>query len=168
MLAVAACNQNHKGANDIEAAADQMNEKDAAQLEKRNSMMSKEFKDFKIYPLTSVIKKDMNGDSIEEFIVFSIKDGRNGITITNGASGEIDTIGFGNSFGYSDGNFQWVDFWGITNDPETFEITPETRSQAVLPRKALENPGLVLRKDSYGGGLITYEKTEYVWVHQHR
>jgi hypothetical protein len=59
-----------------------------------------------------------------------------------------------------------VDYWGLVEDKETFETIIKDDEIAGDRKVKLENPSIALGKDEVGGGLITFMKGKYVWIHQ--
>jgi hypothetical protein len=64
-------------------------------------------------------------------------------------------------------DIDWVDYWGLVEDKETFETTFSEEGDVSGSKKVkLYNLSIILGGDEVGGGLITYRKGSYKWVHQ--
>lgn len=115
------------------------------------------FKNYKIYPLEDTIKVDFNGDQTIDKAFFNSK---KNIIIKDGKSGKETMIK-----NASDNDFDWVEYWAVTNDKKTFEITIvnyDLGSEVEIP---LEYPSIIIRKEGIGG-VITFKNGEYTWIHQ--
>lgn len=115
------------------------------------------FEDYKIYPLEDTIKVDFNGDQTIDEAFFNSK---KNIIIKNGKSGKETIVK-----NASDDDFSWVEYWAVTNDKKTFEITivnGDIGSEVEIP---LEYPSIIVRKEGIGG-VITFKNGEYKWIHQ--
>jgi hypothetical protein len=131
----------------------------------KDSSLKGEFKNYKIFNLADTIKADLNSDKILDFAYFTHNDNKE-IFIIDGQTKIATKVGLEKSFGSMGSSFNWVDFWGTTNDNETFEVIIKD-SEIVGERKIkLENISLFVREDEVGGGVITFKKGKYVWVHQ--
>lgn len=125
-----------------------------------------EFKDFTPYKLTDTIVEDLKGDEAPEKAFLNKTATNKQLIITDGKTNVAMVIGSDASFqGMND--FDWVDFWGITKDKTTYEITFKKNGDIAGSKKAdLEFPSIVLRRDEEGGGLVTYKHKKFIWVHQ--
>lgn len=135
------------------------------QTEYNNQDLSYEFKNATIFKLTDTITADFNGDGKLDQATFKKENKTSGIIITHGEIDEEVKIGFGEQLAHLT-EFNWVDFWGLVNDSETYEIIIED-AEIIRDRKVkLDNPSIVVRKEEAGGGLITFKEGKYVWIHQ--
>lgn len=135
------------------------------QTENNNQDLSYEFKDVNIFKLTDTIIADFNGDGKLDQAIFKKEDETSGIIITHGEIDEIIKIGFGEQLAHLT-EFNWVDFWGLVNDKKTYEIII-IDAEIIRDREVkLDNPSIVVRKEEANGGLITFKKGKYVWIHQ--
>lgn len=125
----------------------------------------KEFKDFVIFNLTDTLKADFNYDGKLDKAIFIQNNLSSGIVISEGRNTKNYKIGFGESFGHFE-DFNWVDYWGILNDSETFEVIIEEDELKEGREIQLLGPSIFLRKYESGGGLITFKNGEYIWIHQ--
>lgn len=89
-----------------------------------NQDLSYEFREATIFKLTDTITADFNGDGKLDQATFRKENETSGITITHGETNEVIKIGFGERLAHLT-EFNWVDFWGIVNDSETYEILIE-------------------------------------------
>lgn len=135
------------------------------QTENDNQDFSYEFKKATIFKLTDILKADFNGDGKLDQAVFKKENGTSGIIITHGETNQIVKIGFGEPFAHLT-EFNWVDFWGLVNDSETYEVVIEDAEIIGDREVKLDNPSIVVRKEEVGGGLITFKEGQYVWIHQ--
>jgi hypothetical protein len=122
-----------------------------------------------LYKLTDTITADFNGDGVVDKAFYKKENETSGIIIKHGKTNEEIRIGFGKNFSTWSDDFDcnWVDYWGVVEDKETSETT-FTEDGDVLGSKEvkLQNPSIVIGKDEVGGGLITFLKGKYVWIHQ--
>ena len=63
-------------------------------------------------------------------------------------------------------NFDWIDFWGITDDKETFEIIVKDEEIISDTITKLANTSIFVRKEEVGGGVITFKDNKFIWIHQ--
>lgn len=135
------------------------------QIEHNNQDLSYEFKEATIFKLTDTITADFNGDGNVDQAIFKNENETSGIIITHGKIDEEVKIGFGEQLAHLT-EFNWVDFWGLVNDRETYEIIIEDAEIIGDREVKLDNPSIVVRKEEAGGGLITFKEGKYVWIHQ--
>lgn len=130
-----------------------------------NQGLSYEFKKVATFNLTDTLIADFNGDGKLDQAVFDGKNETSGIVITHGETSEKIKIGFGELFAHLT-DFNWVDYWGLVFDSETYEIVIEDDEIIGGKEVKLDNPAIVLRKEEVGGGLITFKEGKYIWIHQ--
>ena len=135
--------------------------KDSTQI-KDSIELSYTLKKFKIYNLKDTIKIDLNGDSSEDEIFLD----NSKIYIIDGKLGSKELIGKNKTFQNMGDKFDWIDFWGITTDDETFEIMIEDGEIKDEKNIKLKFPSIFVRKRETGGGIISFLNNEYEWVHQ--
>ena len=146
----------------IAKSEDTLNKDERYQIE----TLKHEFSMFKYFNLTEVIKEDLNGDSIAETTKFVKGNGKSGLLIKDGRTGEEVKIGMGEPFEPIGDDLGWVDFWGITYDKTAGEVIVND-SEIVGGRDInLTHPSIILRKEEEGGGLITFKNGKYIWIHQ--
>lgn len=134
-------------------------------VEYSQQTLDNEFQKVTLFRLTDTLSADFNGDGILDKVIFKKENETSGIIINHGGTDEVVSIGFGNPFAHLT-EFNWVDFWGIVDDPETYEIVIED-SEIIGDRTIeLRHPAILLRKVDVGGGLITFKNAKYQWVHQ--
>ncbi|GAA4081867.1 hypothetical protein GCM10022390_020 [Flavobacterium anseonense] len=75
-------------------------------------------------------------------------------------------IGDDESFDEITNNFNWADYWGVTNDKQTFEILVNESEVIGDTIVKLENKSIFIRKEEVGGGVITFKNGKYIWIHQ--
>ena len=132
----------------------------------KNLSLNSEFKQATAFKLSVTMTADFNGDGKVDKAVFKKEKNTSGIIIKHGGTGEEIRLCFGKPFAHLT-DFDWVDFWGLVKDRETFEIVIDENSDIIGDRKvALENPSIVVRKEEVGGGIITYKDGKYQWIHQ--
>ncbi len=118
------------------------------------------------YDLKDSIFADFNGDGFEDMAIFIQNDSLSGIVIVHGNNGNKVRIGFDESFDLLT-NLDWVDYWGLVRDKETFQsVIDENGDIGAGEKIALENPSIAIGADELGGGLITFKNGEYIWIHQ--
>jgi len=126
-----------------------------------------EYNKAKLYQLKDTIKADLNGDGIIDKAFLVRENPTSGLIIEHGKNKEQIKIGFGKSFGnWTNFDLNWITFWGLIYDKETFEIVIEDSEIAGQRIIKLEHPSIVVRKESAGGGIITYKNGKYEWIHQ--
>ncbi len=126
-----------------------------------------EFKSVEYHDLESKIIIDLNGDGIIDTAEFLKENNKGGIIITDGKTNEKFKIGLGNNFYGIGDNFDWVEYWGIVKDKSTGEILFNEKDGILGDTiVTLENPSIVVRKEFVGGGVITFKKGKYIWIHQ--
>jgi hypothetical protein len=128
----------------------------------RDSSLIGEFKTFRIYQLADTINSDLNGDNILDLAFFSNQK----IYIIDGQTKKRLQVGLDKSFGDMRNDFSWVDFWGTTEDRETYEIVIKDSEIIGDKTTKLDNNSIFVRKDEVGGGVITYKDGKFIWVHQ--
>jgi hypothetical protein len=117
----------------------------------RKRSLSHSFEKATLYTLTDTIIADFNGDGIMDKAFFLKVNGISGIIIIHGQTNEEFRIGFGKPFAGMR-EFNWVDYWALVEDKETFEVTFDKK--------------IFLSQDEGGGGLIAFMNGKYVWIHQ--
>jgi len=128
--------------------------------------LNSQFKQATAFKLSDTIIADFNGDGKVDKAVFKKEKNTSGIIIKHGGTNEEVRLCFGKPFANMT-DFDWVDFWGIVKDKETFEIVIDENSEIVDDRTiSLENPSIVVRKEEVGGGIITFKNGKYEWIHQ--
>jgi hypothetical protein len=119
-----------------------------------------------LYNLTDTIIADFNGDGILDKAIYKKENGTSGIIIKHGQTNEEFKIGFGKLFAHMT-EFDWVNYWGLVEDKETSETTFKKDGDILGSKEVkLQNPSIALGADEVGGGLITFLKGKYVWIHQ--
>jgi len=149
----------------VDTTKPDLNQSSTEQTEHNNQDLSYEFKDATIFKLTDTITADFNGDGNVDQAIFKKENETSGIIITHGKIDEEVKIGFGEQLAHLT-EFNWVDFWGLVNDRETYEIIIEDAEIIGDKEVKLNNPSIVVRKEEAGGGLITFKDGKYVWIHQ--
>lgn len=134
--------------------------------EKEEPPISYEFKEPQFFKLKDSIEADFNGDGIVDRAVFRSEGEVSGVIIVHGQTNETFTLGLGNSFEEIGDDFSWVDSWGLLEDSITFEIIIQDSEIIGDTLIRLENPSLVIQKEELGGGVITFRKGKYEWIHQ--
>lgn len=124
------------------------------------------FDSFDYYKLTDTLSVDLNGDKVNETILFIKTNDSSGIKIIDGISKTITRIGLGVEFEDFGNRLDWLDYWGITYDKSTFEIVIKNEEVVGDRFVKLSNPAILLGKYEVGGGLIVYKNKKYVWIHQ--
>ncbi|MBI9059667.1 MAG: hypothetical protein JEZ01_18025 [Labilibaculum sp.] len=127
--------------------------------------LDSEFENATLYSLTDTIEADFNGDGNIDKAIFIKKGGTSGIIFKHGFTNTETKIGFGQPFSHLT-EFNWVDFWGLVNDSTSYEIIFNETDIIGDTIVRLENPSIVVQKEEVGGGLITFQKGKYKWIHQ--
>ncbi|MFC5192715.1 hypothetical protein ACFPIK_13135 [Algoriphagus aquatilis] len=166
-------NSNKESQQEISSEKDRVDIKDKEEPEQNlnetteyaNQGLSSEFKKVTTFNLTDTLIADLNGDGKLDQAVFNRKNETSGIVITHGETSEKIKIGFGELFAHLT-DFNWVDYWGLVYDSETYEIVIEDDEIIGGREVKLDNPAIVVRKEEVGGGLITFKEGRYIWIHQ--
>ena len=87
-----------------------------------SNLLDLEFHSSQFHELTDTIRLDMNSDGLPEKIYFFSKERHRGIQIENSETEELVTLGLSESI-IPGNNLDWVEYWGITTDSSTYEIT---------------------------------------------
>jgi hypothetical protein len=132
----------------------------------RNNSIKNEFKIFRIARLKDTIKADLNGDKIVDFAYITNTDDRKEIFVLDGKTKTKTKIGSDSLSVNMPDNFYWIDFWGITEDKQTFEIIVKDDEIVGDTIIRLVNKSIFVRKEEVGGGLITFKDNKFIWVHQ--
>ena len=130
-----------------------------------NQSADLEFKSLIIFPLKDTISADFNGDGTVDQAVYRKENETSGIIIKHGRTNEEVRFGFGEPFAHLS-EFNWVDYWGLVKDDETYEIVIEDAEIIGDRNIELENPSILVRQKETGGGLITFKNGKYQWIHQ--
>lgn len=150
------------------ALINSITEKDSLEklMKFREESLNSEYKDYKIYSLEEIINEDFNGDGVVDKAEFK-RLAASGIIITDGRTNKEIRLGFGKQFAHMT-DFNWVNFWGVLKDTTTFEITFDNKTGDILGDSIvrLKNKSIFVEEDEVGGGVITYEKDSYKWIHQ--
>jgi len=132
----------------------------------RKESLKRSFEEVILFKLTDTIKADFNGDGIIDEAVFIKDNEASGIIIRHGKTHEEVKIGFGNKFAHFK-DLNWVDYWGLVKDKETAQTIFNKEGDVITTKNVkLQNPSILLGKDEVGGGLITFLKGKYIWIHQ--
>ena len=180
IILLASCNSKNKNSTGIQALRDTTEEvvKSVDTVSKkqlisaddksyRTSSLTGDFKQFKIYGLADTIRADLTGDNINEEVIFTALNNKKGIIITDGKTRSKTKIGLGKNFGGIGDNFEWVDFWGTTDDKETYDIIVDEKGDLGTERKVkLKNTSLFVRRDEVGVCVIAYIDDKYKFIHQ--
>lgn len=119
------------------------------------------------YGLQDTVREDVNCDGFIDQIFFSKKDSIRHIILLDGKNKKQKVFGLDLQVkGETEADYSWVDFWGITKDTLTWEMIIDDGEIAGSRSVTLRCPSIVLRKEEVGGGIITFKKSEFVWVHQ--
>ncbi len=178
ILILASCNNGQKKRNEelsniLRDKSDTVKETYPKDLENETSniidsqkeTIFSEFKNAQHYRLNDTIIADFNGDGVVDKAFFIIKDKTSGIIIISDFTKDTVKIGFETEFAHLT-NFNWVDFWGLVKDKETYEILFNETDIIGDTTVTLDNPSIVVRKEEVGGGIITFKKGKYIWIHQ--
>ena len=130
------------------------------------SSLKNEFKSFEIKNTKDTIKADLNGDKILDLAFFTNNNDKRQIFILDGKSKRKIKFEKYTSSGEREDDFSWVDYWGTTEDKETFEILIIDSEIAGDTITKLDNKSIFVRKEEVGGGVITYKNNKYIWIHQ--
>ncbi|GAB3721552.1 hypothetical protein GCM10028861_21900 [Flavobacterium koreense] len=139
---------------------------DTLKSEGFSSDLNDTFKDFKIYEINDTIKVEFNGDNVKDFLYFLNSGDEKNIIILDGKTKLKTKIGDDQSFDKISKNFNWADYWGVTNDKQTFEVLVNESEVIGDTIIKLENKSIFIRKEEVGGGVITFKNGKYIWIHQ--
>lgn len=131
-------------------------------ISNRKKSLIDEFKTYQIYQLSDSISSDLNGDKILDLAFFSNQK----LYIIDGQTKTQFLVGLDKSFGEMRSDFSWVDYWGLIEDRETYEIVIKDNEIIGSKTTKLENNSIFVRKDEVGGGVVTYKEGKFIWVHQ--
>lgn len=145
---------------------EETNFKDTLKSKVLNSDLNNAFKDFKIYEINDTIKDDFNGDNLKDYLYFLNSGDEKNIIVLDGKTKLKTKICGDQSFDKISENFNWVDYWGVTNDKQTFEILVNESEVIGDTIVKLENKSIFIRKEEVGGGVITFKNGKYIWIHQ--
>ena len=124
--------------------------------------LKNEFKSFEIKNIKDTIKADLNGDKISDLAFFTNNNDKKQIFILDGKSKRKIKFEKYTSSGEMEDDFSWVDYWGTTEDKETFEILIIDSEIAGDTITKLYNKSIFVRKEEVGGGVITYINNKYI------
>ena len=125
-----------------------------------------EFKEFQLLGMTDTLYVDLNGDNSNEKVYFYEEEETRGLAIIDGAEGGKTLIKKGSAIGAGWENLNWVDYWALTKDSSTYEILIKEAEIIGERERSLPTPGIILRRNESGGGLIYFWEEEYRWIHQ--
>ena len=177
ILILASCGQSNSDRNndnsedtdivvtDTKGAIPDLNNSENDRTDFENQSAEDEFKYLTIFELGDTISADFNGDGNVDQAVYKKENETSGIIIKHGQTNEEVKVGFGEPFAHLS-EFNWVDYWGLVKDDETYEIVIEDAEIIGDRNVKLENPSILVRKREVGGGLITFKNGKYVWIHQ--
>jgi hypothetical protein len=118
----------------------------------------------------NILHYDLNNDGASDIAMFVAKkvDGKTGILfLINGQEKQYFLAGAGNSFGPGDNDYEWADTWRVFEEKVTYEMTFLPNGDIDGEREViLENPAISIREDEGSGGLIYYNGSKFVWIHQ--
>lgn len=148
----------------------QKSDKPLTDAEKLRQMQKESFEaEFRIavyHDLEDTIKADFNGDGYIDRAIFTSENGKKGILITDGRKKKSTRIGLGKPIGKIGDDLSWVDYWGLVKDSSTFKLIIKNSEVVGDTIIKLDNPSIAVRKMEAGGGLITFRKGRYEWIHQ--
>lgn len=115
------------------------------------------------------LEQDFSGDGVYDLAVLieSKEDRKKGILIMFGKSERSFIVGAGESIGSAGDNFDWAGTWSIYNDLQTFETTFDLAGDVAGSKPIiLKHPSIQIRQDEGSGGLIYFDGTKFIWIHQ--
>jgi len=131
-----------------------------------DSSVVHQFNTYKVYSIKDSIRSDFNGDGFQDLAYFKNTGKEKKIFISDGQTKKKVMIGTDASFNEMGSDFSWVDFWGVLDDKETFEIIIKDGDIIDEKKTTLEHTSLFVRKEESGGGVISFLNKNYKWVHQ--
>jgi hypothetical protein len=137
----------------------------AQDIEFQKKSLEYDFENAIYFSIDQSIVADFNGDGVNDTAIFRKENKTSGIIINHGQMKETVRIGFGNDFAHLT-DFNWVDFWGLVQDSTTYEMIFNETDILGDTIVRLDNPSIVVRKEEAGGGIITFDKGIYKWIHQ--
>lgn len=128
--------------------------------------LKNDFKSFEIKNTTDTIKADLNGDKVSDLAFFTNSNDKRQLFILDGKTKRKIKFEKYTSSGEKEDDFSWVDYWGTTDDNETFEILIIDSEIVGDTLTKLNNKSIFLRKEEVGGGVITFKDNRFIWIHQ--
>lgn len=115
------------------------------------------------------LQADFSGDQKDDLAVLiqNKMEKKKGMVIIFAESNKHFILGAGKKFSNGGDNFSWADQWEIFNRKITYETTfkedgdVDGAKEVRLYRSAIE-----IRESEGSGGLIYFNGTEFVWIHQ--
>lgn len=119
-----------------------------------------------IYPY--FLQADFSGDQKDDLaILIQSKTQKKGIAIILTENNKHFIIGAGREFSNGGDNFSWADKWEVFNRKVTYETTfKEDGDVDGAKQVRLDRPAIEIRENEGSGGLIYFNGTEFVWIHQ--
>ncbi|RJE72988.1 hypothetical protein [Reichenbachiella sp. MSK19-1] len=116
------------------------------------------------------IAADFDGDGTTDIAVFVNNKKRNKVGIMILLNNELEqyfVAGAGNSFGAGGDDFSWAGIWLKYEKPEAYETTFKL-SGDIEGEKTIQliNSAISIREIEGSGGLIYFNGTKFVWIHQ--
>ncbi|MEM7659594.1 MAG: hypothetical protein AAF399_25995 [Bacteroidota bacterium] len=108
---------------------------------------------------------DFDGDGILDSAWFLSEVSPSGIFLELSSVPSSIRLGFGAPFAHVT-DFDWVDYWGIVQDSNTYEIQVidgEIQGDSFVP---LPHSSIFLRQEEVGGGVISWQSGSFLWIHQ--
>lgn len=124
------------------------------------------FDRYELHELDDTLEVDLTGDGQAEQVIFTEENDKTGLLIVDGASKAETRIGLGEPFDYLSDDFDWVDYWGLVFDAESYEVLVEDGEIVGEQIINLNHPAIFLRRSEAGGGLVVYANGQYRWVNQ--
>ena len=112
------------------------------------------------------LSADFNGDNHIDTVFAVIVDGKKGIKIKHGQTGEEFILGAGNSFGNGGDDFYWLTTWHLVTDQKTFEVTFMEDGDVDGSREVVLEETAFYIGEEYGGATIAWKDGKYKWIHQ--
>tara|TARA_R110002012_G_scaffold13845_13_gene58524 strand:+ start:7509 stop:8003 length:495 start_codon:yes stop_codon:yes gene_type:complete len=116
------------------------------------------------------IELDLDGDQRKDVAIFMRRksDNKTGILfLFDGDDDRFFLAGAGDSFGPAGDNFNWADEWRIFLKPKAWQTTFLPNGDVDGTKTVeLKNPAISIREDEGSGGLIYFDGSRFIWIHQ--
>lgn len=121
------------------------------------------------YPEPSYLEADFSGGGEIDvaILVQHVQTKRIGIIIFFKEDDMFFLAGAGNSLGNAGSDFRWADTWSVLSEQVTYTMTFKEDGDVDGTKEVkLERPAIKIREEEGSGGLIYFNGTKFVWIHQ--
>lgn len=121
------------------------------------------FRTASLFGLKDTIYADLDGDGLEDKAYFE-GDAYRPLMVET--AGRKLNVGLGQSFKNIGDDFSWASYWALTTDSVTMENQVVNDEPRGMRKQRLAKRSLVIQRDESGGGVVSFIKGQWVWVHQ--